>query len=96
MVTADITAATGAYTVTQNTPIVHAAGLDENDQAFTLNYRVTDGDGDTTDGTLDINVENDVPVHRERRRRRSCRRMTFRSRTAIFPTASRGRRPADR
>ena len=39
--------ATGAYTVTQNAPIVHAAGGDENNQDFTLNYRVTDGDSDT-------------------------------------------------
>ena len=50
--TVTLDTATGAYTVTQNAPIVHAAGLDENNQDFTLNYRVTDGDGDTADGTL--------------------------------------------
>jgi hypothetical protein len=59
VVTVTLNPATGAYTVTQNNPIVHAAGLDENNQAFTLNYRVTDGDGDTADGTLSINVDDD-------------------------------------
>jgi hypothetical protein len=54
--------ATGAYTVEQNNPILHAAGLTENNQAFTINYRVTDGDGDTADGTLGINVDDDTPI----------------------------------
>ncbi len=53
---------TGAYTVTQNNPIVHAAGLDENNQGFTITYRVTDGDGDTVDGTLSIDVDDDTPT----------------------------------
>ena len=55
------TGATGAYTVTQNAPILHAAGLDENNQAFTINYQVTDGDGDTANGTLSIDVDDDTP-----------------------------------
>ena len=62
VVTVTLDTATGAYTVTQNAPILHAAGLDENNQAFTLNYRVTDGDGDTADGTLAINVDDDTPT----------------------------------
>src|SRR6185503_8940070 len=49
-------------TVTQNAPILHVAGLDENNQAFTINYRVTDGDGDTVDGSLAINVDDDTPT----------------------------------
>ena len=53
---------TGAYTVVQNAPIMHVAGLDENNQAFTINYRVTDGDGDTVNGTLAISVNDDTPV----------------------------------
>ncbi|AYC31598.1 hypothetical protein D3880_03950 [Pseudomonas cavernae] len=53
---------TGAYTVAQDNPILHAAGLTENNQAFTITYRVTDGDGDTADGTLSINVDDDTPV----------------------------------
>jgi len=53
---------TGAYVITQNAPIVHAAGGDENDVSFTLNYRVSDSDNDTVDGTLVINVDDDTPV----------------------------------
>ena len=34
---------------------------DENNVSFTLNYRVTDLDGDTADGTLNINVDDDTP-----------------------------------
>ena len=33
----------------------------EENQAFTINYRVTDGDGDTVDGTIAINVDDDTP-----------------------------------
>ncbi|WP_448093194.1 DUF5801 repeats-in-toxin domain-containing protein [Pseudomonas lini] len=62
VLTLTMVAATGAYSVTQNNPILHAAGLTENNQAFTINYRVTDGDGDTADGTLGINVDDDTPV----------------------------------
>ncbi|MCO6056697.1 hypothetical protein NG726_08405, partial [Pseudomonas sp. MOB-449] len=53
---------TGAYTVEQNNPILHAAGLAENNQTFTITYRVTDGDGDTADGTFSIDVDDDTPV----------------------------------
>ncbi|WP_448111024.1 DUF5801 repeats-in-toxin domain-containing protein [Pseudomonas lini] len=62
VLTLTMVAATGAYTVVQNNPILHAAGLNENNQAFTINYRVTDGDGDTADGTLGIDVDDDTPV----------------------------------
>lgn len=62
VLTLTMVAGTGAYTVTQNNPIAHTAGLDENNQTFTINYRVTDGDGDTADGTLGINVDDDTPV----------------------------------
>ena len=53
---------TGAYVITQNAPIAHAAGGAENDVAFTLNYRVTDSDNDSIDGTLVINVDDDTPT----------------------------------
>ena len=64
VITVTLTPATGAYTVTQNLPILHADDIAnaENDQAFTLAYRVTDGDGDTADGSLTINVDDDTPV----------------------------------
>jgi VCBS repeat-containing protein len=54
--------ATGAYTVTQLAPIVHAPGSDENNQGFTISYNVTDTDGDASSGTLTINVDDDTPT----------------------------------
>jgi VCBS repeat-containing protein len=62
VLTVTVNPATGAYTVTQNAPIIHAAGLDENNQPFTVNYSVTDVDGDTAPGTLSINVDDDTPT----------------------------------
>ncbi len=62
VITLTLDTATGAYTVIQNAAIDHALGDDENDQAFTVGYRVTDGDGDTADGSLTINVNDDTPV----------------------------------
>ncbi|MGD9665028.1 MAG: DUF5801 repeats-in-toxin domain-containing protein, partial [Novosphingobium sp.] len=54
--------ATGEYTVTQLAPIQHPAGDDENNVQFTLNYSVTDSDGDVANGTLPVNVDDDTPV----------------------------------
>ena len=62
VITVTLDSATGAYTVTQNAAIDHAAGLDENDISFTLNYQVTDGDGDIAAGSLQINVDDDTPT----------------------------------
>ena len=53
---------TGAYTVAQNAPISHVAGLNENNQNFNIGYRVTDSDGDQTTGALSIGVNDDTPV----------------------------------
>jgi len=61
VLTVTLNAANGAYSVTQNAPILHPAGLDENNQMFTLNYSVTDVDGDAAAGTLSINVDDDTP-----------------------------------
>ena len=52
----------GAYTVTQLAAIDHPAGRDENNQAFTINYQVTDHDGDTAMGSLSIDVDDDTPT----------------------------------
>ncbi|MBM7060796.1 retention module-containing protein [Pseudomonas sp. UL073] len=56
--------ATGAYEVQQVAAVRHAPGLNENDVTFTLNYQVTDGDGDTALGlgSLVIRVDDDTPV----------------------------------
>ncbi|MFQ1913892.1 DUF5801 repeats-in-toxin domain-containing protein [Aeromonas veronii] len=62
VLTVTLNSATGAYSVTQNSPIQHANADQENNQAFTLNYKVKDGDGDTATGTLAINVDDDTPV----------------------------------
>ncbi|MDO9353240.1 MAG: DUF5801 repeats-in-toxin domain-containing protein, partial [Solirubrobacteraceae bacterium] len=62
VVTVTLNPATGAYTVTQNAPVMHVTGGSENNQSFDLTYRVTDGDGDRVTGTLSINVDDDTPV----------------------------------
>jgi VCBS repeat-containing protein len=62
VLTVTLNSATGAYTVTQNAPIAHAAGGDENNAPFTLSYTVTDVDGDAANGTLVVNVDDDTPV----------------------------------
>ena len=57
-----LTNATGGYEVTQLEPIVHPPGFGENDVAFSINYRVTDANGDFIDGVLSINVDDDGPT----------------------------------
>ncbi|POF31663.1 T1SS-143 repeat domain-containing protein [Roseibium marinum] len=52
----------GDYTVEQLAPIDHPDGSSENNVSFDVTYRVTDLDGDTIDGTLPINVDDDSPV----------------------------------
>jgi len=52
----------GSYSVVQNNPIMHAAGGDENNANFTVNYTVTDSDGDTAPGTISISVDDDTPI----------------------------------
>ena len=62
VMTLSLDTATGAYAVVQNAAVMHEAGMDENDQAFTVGYRVTDADGDATDGSVSIMVNDDTPV----------------------------------
>lgn len=64
VLTVTLNPASGAYTVTQNAPIVHASGDDENNQPFAIGYSVTDVDGDAAlvPGTLNINVDDDTPT----------------------------------
>ncbi|MEA1072707.1 DUF5801 repeats-in-toxin domain-containing protein [Sphingomonas sp. LY160] len=54
--------ANGTYSVVQNAPIMHTAGGDENNATFTVNYTVTDADGDPAPGTITINVDDDTPI----------------------------------
>ncbi len=62
VVTLTLDTATGAYTVTQNSPILHESGQAENNASFTVSYQVTDGDGDSVTGTLSVNVDDDTPT----------------------------------
>ncbi|MBN7761838.1 cadherin-like domain-containing protein [Nitratireductor aquibiodomus] len=56
-------ATSGNYTVTQLAPISHPTpGALEENVDFTVQYTVTDGNGDSVDGTLDINVDDDMPT----------------------------------
>ena len=62
VLTITIDSNSGEYQVWQINPIDHAAGDNENNISFTINYRVTDLDGDTADGTLTIDVDDDTPL----------------------------------
>ncbi|MDQ3144848.1 MAG: DUF5801 domain-containing protein, partial [Pseudomonadota bacterium] len=62
VLTVTLNAETGAYTVTQNAPIDHAAGGNENNVDFTIGYTVTDIDGGSASGSLAINVDDDTPT----------------------------------
>ena len=53
--------AAGAYSIVQNAPLSHAAGQGTNSQDFTVTYLVTDHDGDTDIGPLNISVKDDIP-----------------------------------
>lgn len=62
VLTITMNGATGAYLVTQDAPIMHAAGRAENNKVFTLTYQVKDNDGDIANGTLRVNVDDDTPT----------------------------------
>ncbi|WP_422242728.1 DUF5801 repeats-in-toxin domain-containing protein, partial [Zwartia sp.] len=53
---------TGAYSVTQNAPVTHPTGLDENNESLIVSYSVSDADGDVAVGQLVIVVDDDTPV----------------------------------
>ena len=53
--------ATGQYDVTQNAPILHPAGGEENNLVFVLTVTATDQDGDTAHGTITITYNDDTP-----------------------------------
>jgi T1SS-143 domain-containing protein len=53
----------GNYTVEQLNEIDHPTpGADEENILLNVNYRVTDGDGDTVDGQLTIDADDDTPT----------------------------------
>jgi large repetitive protein len=62
VITVTLNPSTGAYTVTQNAPINHALGDNENGQKFVVPYLVTDGDNDTASSSILISVNDDTPI----------------------------------
>ncbi|RYE87805.1 MAG: hypothetical protein EOP19_03240, partial [Hyphomicrobiales bacterium] len=62
VMTATLDPSTGAYEIKQIAPFQHPAGADENEMPVNLNYRVTDGDGDISDGTIRVVIDDDTPV----------------------------------
>ncbi|MBA3511969.1 DUF5801 repeats-in-toxin domain-containing protein [Sphingomonas sp.] len=60
--------ANGTYSVVQNAPIMHAAlngtagDNSENNVQLTINYTVTDADGDPASGTISIDIDDDTPT----------------------------------
>ncbi len=60
----ELDAATGGYTAIQLQNLLHrsTANNNENNQVFELTYRVTDGDGDTADGTIQVTIDDDSPI----------------------------------
>ncbi|MBV1931954.1 MAG: retention module-containing protein [Porticoccaceae bacterium] len=61
VITVTLDPSSGDYTVTQNAAIDHPEGGDENDLSFNLNYSVTDSNGDSAQGSLSIDVDDDTP-----------------------------------
>ena len=56
-------AATGAYTVTHLAQVFHPTpGTIEEDVTFTINYKVTDKDGDTAQSSINILADDDTPT----------------------------------
>ncbi|WP_395517875.1 beta strand repeat-containing protein, partial [Pseudorhizobium flavum] len=62
VITAVLNPLTGQYTLTQNAPIDHVTGGNENEIQFKFNYNVTDGDGDVAPGYIWVNVDDDTPT----------------------------------
>ncbi|MBO9695796.1 MAG: VCBS domain-containing protein, partial [Sphingopyxis sp.] len=54
--------ATGAYKVTLLDNVLHTPGGNENDATATLGFIVTDSDGSTAPGTLQITFDDDAPT----------------------------------
>ena len=52
----------GAYAFTLLKPVLHATGNAENDAVVNLTYTVRDSNGDATNGTLSITIDDDTPV----------------------------------
>ncbi|MBY5926041.1 MULTISPECIES: Ig-like domain-containing protein [unclassified Halomonas] len=56
----------GRYDIQLLAPLDHPRGIVEDDISFDLDYVITDGDGDTATGRLEIIIDDDTPVSRHR------------------------------
>ncbi len=54
--------ATGAYKVTLLDNVLHSPGANENDATVSLGFTVTDNDGSTANGSLQITFDDDAPT----------------------------------
>ncbi len=55
--------ADGSYNFSLSAPLVHGtSGATEENLSINIGFQVTDGDGDTANGSLEIKVNDDVPV----------------------------------
>lgn len=52
----------GSYTLTQLNAVRHPDGTTEDNVGFSFQYTVTDGDGDSVNGALEVDVDDDGPV----------------------------------
>ncbi|EHS49504.1 hypothetical protein PDO_3172, partial [Rhizobium sp. PDO1-076] len=52
----------GSYTLTQLNAVRHPDGTTEDNVGFSFQYTVTDGDGDSVHGALEVDVDDDGPV----------------------------------
>ncbi|MGQ7250016.1 Ig-like domain-containing protein, partial [Halomonas sp. V046] len=54
--------ASGAYRVTLFQPLDHSDPTTEDDIRFSVGYTITDSDGDSADGRLNVVIDDDTPV----------------------------------
>ncbi|MDF2073499.1 retention module-containing protein [Pseudomonas mendocina] len=54
--------ASGAYTVNLLKPLMHTVDGTEDNITLNVGYKVTDGDGDTADGSLTVTINDDTPT----------------------------------
>ncbi len=52
----------GAYTVNLLKPLMHTVNGTEDNITLNVGYKVTDGDGDTADGSLAVTINDDTPT----------------------------------
>ncbi|MCL6270909.1 DUF5801 domain-containing protein, partial [Sansalvadorimonas sp. 2012CJ34-2] len=62
ILTAVVNKVDGTYTITQEAPAWHQGDNTEDNLDLAITYVVTDSDGDTAEGTLNIRIDDDTPT----------------------------------